>query len=303
MAELKILCVGALTLDHIYRLEELPAGPGKFLQLEAVQIASGMASNAATAARRQGIDVSLWASVGADANGHLLTTEMQREGIDCAYVRRVERGRSAIATIFVDMSGERLIVPFYDPVTHADSTGHSIPFECFGAVLADTRLPGAAEVALREARKLGIPAILDADVASKATLERLLPAASHIVASLPACRLVFGATIDAHEAARRLQSLYGVFAAVTDGENGTYFRDADDYISHLPAYRIDAVDTLAGGDVFHGVFAAHLAQTNDVRHSLAMANSAAAIKCLHFGGRLGAPTQSQTLKFMQDQSQ
>ncbi|HEV7283484.1 MAG TPA: sugar kinase, partial [Kaistia sp.] len=65
----RILSVGALTQDTIYRLEELPRGPGKFIPIEAVQNAAGMASSAATAAKRQGADVALWASVGDDSLG------------------------------------------------------------------------------------------------------------------------------------------------------------------------------------------------------------------------------------------
>jgi sulfofructose kinase len=294
----KILCVGALTQDSIFQLPELPKGPGKFLPLQAVQIAAGMASSAATAARRQGAEVSLWASVGDDGTGLMLVDQMQSEGIDCSLVRRVEGGRSAIATIFVDAAGERLIVPFYDPVTHAEPRQSSIDFRLFDAVLVDTRWPGAAAMALNEARRLGIPAILDADVAPKSILERLLPLASHIVASLPAGHLVFDQQIDAREATGCFRDAYGVFAAVTDGSNGTYFSTPAGPIEHIQAYEIEAVDTLAAGDVFHGAFAARLAETGDERQAIALGSAAAALKCLCFGGRLGAPTRSETLKFM-----
>ena len=39
-----ILCVGALTMDTIFRLEDLPVGPGKFIPTEAVEVAEGMAA-------------------------------------------------------------------------------------------------------------------------------------------------------------------------------------------------------------------------------------------------------------------
>jgi len=45
----KILCVGALTMDTIFRLDTLPEQAGKYLPREAVEIAAGMASSAAAA--------------------------------------------------------------------------------------------------------------------------------------------------------------------------------------------------------------------------------------------------------------
>ena len=295
----RLLCVGALTQDTIFRFADLPSRPGKFLPTEAVQVAAGMASSAATAASRQGAKVSLWASVGDDGTGRMLVEQMECEGIDCSRVRRVEGGRSAIATILVDAAGERLIVPFYDPRTHAAPDHVEFDFETFDAVLVDTRWPGAAAFALDRARELGIPAILDADVAPVQVLRSLLPRASHIVASFPAAQSLFDDPVTAPEAAGRICDDYGVFAAVTDGSRGTHSCAFGKIVVHVPAFRVDAVDTLAAGDVFHGAFAARLVETGDEVDALAIASAAAAIKCLRFGGRLGAPTRVETLAFME----
>ena len=48
----KLLSVGALTLDTILRVESLPTHQGKFIASDGVQIAAGMATSAACAARR-----------------------------------------------------------------------------------------------------------------------------------------------------------------------------------------------------------------------------------------------------------
>lgn len=55
------------------------------------------------------------------------------------------------------------------------------------------------------------------------------------------------------------------------------------------------VDTLAAGDVFHGAFAVGLAEAMPVEQALRFASAAAALKCLRFGGRLGAPNRAETL--------
>jgi sulfofructose kinase len=297
-----LLCVGALTHDTIMRFDTLPAGPGKFIPTETLQIAAGMAASAAASASRQGADVSLWASVGDDALASELIAELVEEGVNCAAVRRVAGARSAVATILVDAAGERMILAYYDPRTQADPQELPYPnLSGFDAVLVDVRWSGAAELALRAAKAPGIPGILDADVASRAVLERLLPLASHIVASEPAAAILCGADIPADEAALTLARRTGAFVALTLGGAGTLWLESGTgtgRLHHTPAPRIQPVDTLAAGDVFHGCFAVGLAEGWEMAEVITFASAAAALKCQKFGGRLGAPNRTETLAMM-----
>jgi len=289
---LPILCVGALTLDTIFQLTELPPGPGKFLPTAAVEIAAGMASSAATAIARLGGAVALWASVGDDATGERLIREIAAEGVDCSAVRTVPDSRSAFATILVDPAGERIIVPHYDAALLAEPKEvPAIAAETHAAVMVDVRWPLAAAKALASARAAGIPAILDADVTTAETLELLLPLATHIVASEPAAQRLTGSD-DPAIAVASLASRFNAFVAVTAGGQGVYWFDrATDRALHRAAPRIIARDTLAAGDVFHGAFALGLVQNWPMDRIMAFASMAAAIKCETFGGRLGAPTR------------
>ena len=94
----KILCVGALTMDTIFRLEALPRGPGKFIPLDAVEVAEGMAAAQAATIARLGGQAALWASAGDDAIGDRLVQQISAEGVDCARVRRVTGARSGFST-------------------------------------------------------------------------------------------------------------------------------------------------------------------------------------------------------------
>lgn len=293
----KLLSVGALTLDTILRVDQLPTHQGKFIASDGVQIASGMATSAACAARRLGAQVSLWASIGDDPVGDQLIAGIEAEGVDCGFVRRVGGARSALASILVDAHGERIIVPFYD--SRAQAAPDALPIadlSAFDAVLVDVRWPGAAALALTAARAAGRPAILDADTAPVAVLEQLLPLASHIVASEPAARIICGQALDLETACTDLASRTDAFVAVTGGSAGTLWFDRTAGSSrHVAAPRIKAVDTLAAGDVFHGAFAVGLAEAMPIEQALRFASAAAALKCLRFGGRLGAPDRAETL--------
>jgi len=290
-----ILCVGALAMDTIFRLESLPDRPGKFLPLEAVDVAEGMAAAQAASIARLGGAAALWASAGDDAIGDRLVAQIAAEGVDCALVRRVAGARSGFSSIFMDVRGERMIVPKYDadlmapPRAAPDLSG-------FAAVMVDVRWPGAAELALRAARAAGLPGILDADVGPRDVIERLVGLASHVVASEGGAALLTGARTP-QQAAARLSSGHAGFFAVTAGEQGCWW-GAGGTVRHTPAPQVEAIDTLAAGDVFHGAFAFGLVAGWPMAETLRFASAAAALKCTRFGGRLGAPTRAEVEAFL-----
>lgn len=288
-------------MDTILRLDELPHAAGKYLPREAVEIAAGMASSAAAAIARLGGNVALWASAGIDSVGDRAVAELSAEGIDCAYIRRLEGARTAFSSILVDANGERIIVPFYDRrLASPSDLVPPIAAGTYAAVMTDVRWPWAAETALRAARDAGIPAILDADTAPVELLETLLPFATHIVASEPAAISVTGTT-DLRECVRILSNRYDVFTSVTAGADGCYWAEgAGKPVFHVAGFKVDAVDTLAAGDVFHGAFAHGLVAGKEMTSIIRFANAAAAIKCARFGGRAGSPSQDEVVSFIEN---
>lgn len=290
----RILTVGALTMDTIFRLEHLPDGPGKVIPLDAVEVAEGMAAAQAASIARLGGEAALWASAGDDATGDRLVAQISGEGVDCSRVRRVNGGRSGFSSIFMDRVGHTMIVPRYDPDLMA-APAEAPDLTGFSAVMTDVRWPGAAALALAAARDSNIPAILDADMAAAEILHRLVPLATHIVASESAAKLLTGAATP-EAAARALLGTAG-FVAVTAGADGCWWSDGE-AIRHSPAPRVEAIDTLAAGDVFHAAFALRLVEGAPMAEVMAFASAAAAIKCTRFGGRLGCPTRPEVETFL-----
>jgi sulfofructose kinase len=286
-----VLTVGALALDTIFRFEHLPTTPGKYLPLETVQLAQGMATAQAAAIVRLGGKARLWASVGDDATGERITTDLTAAGVDLSALRRVPGATSGFSSIFVDATGERIIVPHYDPAIR--TRPDALPdLSDVTAVSVDVRWPDAAEIALHAARDLGVPGILDVEAAPEDVLDRLVPVASHLIASEPGAFALTGEP-DPAKAVAILARSNAEFVAVTAGERGVYWSGG-----HQPAYKVAAIDTLAAGDVFHGAFAFGLTEGWEVAEIVRFAAAAAAIKCTRFGGRLGAPTRGEVEAFL-----
>jgi sulfofructose kinase len=286
-----VLTVGALALDTIFRFDHLPAAPGKYLPLETVQVVQAMATAQAATIVRLGGKARLWASIGDDATGDRIVRDLTAAGIDLSALRRVMDACSGYSSIFVDKAGERIIVPHYDPAirTRPDDVPE---LGDVAAISVDVRWPDAAEIALHAARDLGVPGILDVEAAPEDVLDRLVPIASHLIASEPGAFALTGEPDPAKAVAIMAMGRAEV-VAVTAGERGVYWPGG-----HQPAFKVEAVDTLAAGDVFHGAFAFGLVEGWDIAQTIRFASAAAAIKCTRFGGRLGAPTRAEVEAFL-----
>ena len=61
----------------------------------------------------------------------------------------------------------------------------------------------------------------------------------------------------------------------------------------VPVFTVNAIDTLAAGDVFHAGVALALAEGHDEIAAMRFGSAAAAIKCTRFGGSMGAPKRAE----------
>ena len=66
----------------------------------------------------------------------------------------------------------------------------------------------------------------------------------------------------------------------------------------MPAFPVQAIDTLAAGDIFHGAFALALAEGLGIEAAMRFSAAVAAIKCTRFGGIAGAPTRAEVEEFL-----
>lgn len=287
-----LLCVGHSALDTIFSVPEIPVTPVKVLATACVESGGGMAANASVAASRLGAQVSYCGRVGNDAAGTRILAQLAAERVDVTMVRRVDRCQSPIATILVDRHGERLICIYNDPALDPDPSW--LPVESirkFSAVLADVRWPEGAARWLDAARAASVPAVFDGDVGPVDALRDLCGRCDFAIFSTAGLALASGVS-DVGDGLRRVQAVAHGVVGVTVGADGFLWLEGDREHRAL-APRVSAIDTLAAGDVFHGAFALAIGEGKTVAAAARFANAAAALKCTHLGGRLGAPTRAE----------
>ena len=84
---------------------------------------------------------------------------------------------------------------------------------------------------------------------------------------------------------------------VTCGERGLLYGTSDDF-QHLPAFKVQAIDTTAAGDVFHGAFAYGVLKGLALEETLQLAAAAAALSTTVRGGRTSIPSLARVEEFL-----
>jgi len=294
----RILCVGHAAHDLVYRVPAIPSRGIKVIATDFYECGGGMAANAAVAVARLGCRPSYWGRIADDAIGRRILAELDTEGVDVSAARLVAGARSPVTSILAADNGERLICSYSDPTLDPDATW--LPLDAiatFDAVLVDSRWAAGGCAVLDAARALRRPALLDGDVAPAAALGSLAARATHALFSSAGLD-VLASGADAGAALRRIRQPHHAMVGVTLGDEGLLWLDGRGE-HRLPAPRVDVVDTLAAGDVWHGAFAVALAEAKPIEEAAAFANAAAAIKCRRPGGRRGAPTRPEVEALLQ----
>ena len=217
------------------------------------------------------------------------------KAIDVANFRLFPDGRSSVSGIIVDRSGERQIVNFRGAFPEAAGWLPLDEVAQVSAVLADPRWVEGAVALFGKARALGIPTVLDGDVADDEVFERLLPLTDHAIFSEPALAS-FAGSADGEALNRLARFNCGVIAVTRGGEGVSWYESGR--LQRRAAYPVSVVDTTGAGDVFHGAYVLAIGTGLEVQDAMAFASAAAALKCTRSGGRAGIPSINDCLAFM-----
>lgn len=292
-----VACVGIAVLDVVLNVPTLPFAPGKYRATRRTEVGGGVAANAAATIAALGGEARFFGCLGDDEAGDRITADLESWGVAVAGVRRVAGEASPLSAVLVDGDGERLIVNHAGAALFTDAAPMQ-PSELDGVdvVLTDMRWPGGAIPALRTAAAAGKPAIVDCDH-DPATAPGIIEAATHVVFALPTLRRLTGCD-EPGDALRAAADHTPAWVAATAGSDGVYWLDGDQ-VRHGPAFRVEVVDTLGAGDVFHGAFALGVGEGRGLPDALRWASAAAAVKCTRFGGREGIPHRSDLDNFLE----
>ena len=297
MSMAKVLCIGHAVQDFVFSVDTMPATADKYRASGFETLGGGPAATAAVAISRLGGAAQLATRVGDDLLANLIATELERYGVDCKLMRRMDGCRSSVSAVLVDSAGERMIVNYLDDSMDADPQWLDAyaPSDA-EAILVDTRWPEGALLGLKLARSNKVPAILDADLPVPKD-GALVQAATHVAFSARGLA-DFSGIDDPAEAIRSVNARTEAWCCVTRGSEGVLAIE-DGQLTSYPAFKVNVRDTLGAGDVWHGAFALALAEGKTPGEAMAFASAAAALKVQNGGGRAGCATRKDVEDFLQ----
>lgn len=303
----RLVHVGSAVVDHVYRIDVLPA-PGTEKTASSYAQVAGGGFNMMVAASRTGMTVVFGGQLGSGPNGDFLRAALAGEGIETLTPpsSAMDSG-NCVAMIssdaertFVSWPGAESILSLamMAPVVAASgdwvfTSGYTLSYPGSRDALTDWI----------EALPAGIPFVFDptpiiADI-SRPILSRVLAGTTWLSCNTTEAAEIAGLG-DVETLARRLladhcRKAEGV--VIRAGAKGCFVQLADGSAQTIPGFKVDAIDTNGAGDTHIGAFVSALSRGMPAFEAARYANAAAALSVTRHGGS-SAPTDREIQTFL-----
>ena len=298
----KILVIGSLNIDMVMKVDHIPT-VGETILCDGMKlVAGGKGANQACAAGRLGTDVTMLGAIGNDSHGEMQRDSLQRSGVDVSGLITKERVSTGTAFITVNKEGNNSIVVVQGAnaqFTPEDIEAHRDLLEECEIVILQLEIPmDTVLYAVKLARTLGKTVILDPAPVPEHFPEELYQYVDIIKPNeSELSRLTGIADTQNHlEEAVQIVKDHGVKnVLVTLGGDGVYLDTENESPVHIPAKKVEVVDTTAAGDSFTAALAAMLLEGKTLKEAAEFANQVSAIVVTREGAQDSIPTLQEVL--------
>jgi ribokinase len=298
-----VLIIGSSNMDLNIYSQRFPK-PGETVTGGVFkQFLGGKGANQAVASVRSGAKTIFIGKIGSDTFGNDMISQLNSEGVNIEHVIRDHNESSGVAFILIDKNGENMIsvapganFKFTPDEAHANSeiiknakcliVQMEIPIETIEAIF---NIASQGEVI-----KILNPAPMkpiDRSILSK--IDIIIPNEGELLQlhSLLNLEEIVGNNNEKIIHASKNISKLGINNVITTlGKRGCVIYDAvKDKITKVPAFKVQAVDTVGAGDCFNGVVASKLCQGEDILTSVKYATAAASIAITRQGAQASMP--------------
>ncbi|GAB4300844.1 MAG: ribokinase [Oscillatoriaceae cyanobacterium] len=294
---MKIIVFGSINMDLVAKSPRLPR-PGETVSgSEFFTAPGGKGANQAVAAARLGVPTFMVGRVGGDSFGQELQASLQAAGVNTEGVLVEDSTSSGVAVIAVDDKGENsiIVIPGANgQVGESDVERLKQMLPGAGGLLLQLEIPlNAVVAAAKAARSAGVPVILDPAPAPTDLPPELYQLADIITPNETEAAMLTGLPVNDQEtalaAAVALRQRGVGVAVVKLGALGVVCVTAEESF-FIPAFPVDAVDTVAAGDAFNGAMAVALGSGLSLRVGVVWGAAAGALATTQLGAQPGLPT-------------
>jgi ribokinase len=292
----KIVVVGSFNTDLTAYTEKMPRPGETVIGQKFITGPGGKGSNQAVAAARLGADVTFIGRVGQDVFAEIGLNIWKQEGINTDYVIRDPNNATGVAPIWVDRSGENMIIVV--PGTNLAVSLKDIDAAEDVIAQADVLISqleinfDALTHALQVARKHGVRTILNPAPAASVSRD-LVALADYLTPNETELEVLAGKNDSNIEtAARSLLTADEQTIVVTLGAQGARWVSKNE-TDLIPTFPVEVVDTTGAGDAFNGGFAVALAEGKSLEEAVRFGNATAALSVTRPGTAPSMPYRDQ----------
>ncbi|MGW5671509.1 ribokinase [Micromonospora sp. NPDC003776] len=286
MPQTRVAVVGSANMDLVGTAAALPRPGETLLGSDFVMLPGGKGANQAIAAVRAGASCVFLGAIGSDAFGVTLKARITAAGVDTGQLR-VVYGASGVALVMVGGAGENaiLVTPGANGTFTGLTEGELHAVREADVLVAQLEVPvetvTAAAVAARAA---GTRVVLNAAPARPVPAE-LLAAVDLLVVNETEAQALTGRGRDEPGALLALVPR----AVLTLGADGAWYVDRDGTAVHVPAVKVDAVDSTAAGDAFTAALAVAWGEGRELLDAVRWAAAAGAACVRRLGASVALP--------------
>lgn len=291
----KIVVLGSSNTDLVVRAQRMPEAGETIMGDKFVMAAGGKGANQAVAVARLGGDVQFIAKLGCDMFGDKAVEGYKAEGLDTSTILRDEYAASGVALITVDENAENCIVVApgaNNKLSCSDVDAMRSHIEGAQFLLMQLEVPmDVVEHAASIAHAAGVKVVLNPAPAAEISGE-LLSKVEIITPNRTEIQLLTGVAVTDLESAERAAKVLldrGVHqVVVTLGSLGALACDGERFV-HIPARKVEPVDTTAAGDTFNGAMCVALCEGRTLSDAVRFATVSSSIAVTRFGAQPSIP--------------
>ena len=275
------LFVGLTTIDIIYMVDEVPGANTKIVAHSQQLLTGGPATNAAITFSHLGGSPTLVSTIGRHPIGAVVKEELRAFSVNLLDLSPESTIPPPLSSVYVDRHGQRSVVSVNATVSEIPQAqiDPSILKKAH-ILLVDGHAMKACQAWAHAARSSNIPVVLDGGSWKPGTGELL-----HSV-DIAICSADFRPPNCSHEDStiEYLRSRGLKQIAITKGSDPVQFVSGSSAGS-IEVPKVEAVDTMGAGDIFHGAFCFYFSEGHDFPLALRKAASIAAESCRFPGTR------------------
>jgi sugar/nucleoside kinase (ribokinase family) len=277
----KGLFIGLITLDFIYLTSKFPNPNQKIVASDYTVAAGGPATNAAVTFSYLGNQSTILGVVGTHSIERLIRSDLEYYKVAIADLDPNRTEPPPVSSIIVTQgTGDRAVISLN--ATKAQIPSDRIPpdnLQNVDLVLIDGHQMEVSYAIAQQAKSKNIPIVIDGG-SWKPGFENLLPLVDYAICSAnfypPNCH-------NQQEVVSYLSKIGIAHIAITHGEKPIQYH-SNNTTDSIEIPKINPIDTLGAGDIFHGAFCHYILQTSFPK-ALESAAKIASHSCQFFGTR------------------